>query len=314
MKLSLKTLVDPEKAALARARFHAWWEGEAFDPMTFAAARRGSVEAVDAAVEGQGPSEPPPSEAPPPDPRLTALQILWGGHRLMPGEAAEDRLQPARLGLPATGTLAILGPGLAGPVLASAEAHPGTILAYEWREEAVPHVRHLLSGLGDRARVESLDLDLFAVPSDAWDGAWSLDEFSYAPNPSRLAVQIAKGLKPGASVIIECYAVEGRFSASSAFASAFAEPHLLEAGALKAVLSIAGLGLEDAEDLTQAHLLAAKEGFRRLEQALSLMASQGFEAGVAREIAWEAEGWAHRMSALHVGKLTRRRFVFRKPD
>jgi hypothetical protein len=310
MKLSLKTLIDPEKAALAKARFHAWWEGETFDPVAFAAARQGADETASPATLAEE-AEP---EAPPAEPRLTALQILWGEHRLMPGEAADDRLQPARLGLPATGTMAILGPGLAGPVIAAADAHPGAILAYEWRDEALPHLQHNLFGLRARAQVESLDLDLFAAPHGAWDGAWSLDEFSYAPNPSRLAVQIAKGLKPGASVVVECYVTEGRFSASSAFAAAFAEPHVPESGAVETVLTTAGLGLEDAEDLTAVHLAAAKEGFKRLEQALSLAASQGLEPGMAREIAWEAESWAHRMAALHAGKLTRKRFVFRKPD
>ena len=309
MKLSLKTLIDPEKAALAKARLHAWWEGETFDAAAFAAARQGSGETSGAPAFTEDAPEAPPKE-----PRLTALQILWGDNRLMPGDEAEDRLHPARLGLPATGTMAILGPSLAAPVLAAAEAHPGAIHIHEWREEALPHLRHALFGLRDRAQVESLDLDLFAAPLDVWDGAWSLDEFSYAPNPSRLAVQIAKGLKAGASVVVECYVSEGRFSASSAFAAAFAEPHLPENGAVEAVLTTAGLGLEDTEDLTAAHLAAAKEGFRRLEQALASAASQGLEPGVAREIAWEAESWAHRMAALHTGKLTRRRFVFRKPD
>ena len=31
MALALKGLFDKRKVALARARFHAWWEGEAFD-------------------------------------------------------------------------------------------------------------------------------------------------------------------------------------------------------------------------------------------------------------------------------------------
>ncbi len=305
MNLSLKTLIDPQKVALARARFHAWWEGQAFDPASLEPAPAQAV-------------SPPAADAPEPspEPRLAALQILWGKGRVMPGDDMEDRLQPARIGLPATGVLAVFGPGLGGPLCAAAEAHPGSFLAYEWREEAQAHlayqVRH--PPLSPRTTFEKLDLDLLSAPTEAWDGAWSLDEFSFAPNSSRLAVQIAKGLKPGAVAVIEAYTSEGRFAAGSAFASAFAEPHLAPAEELTTILTAAGLSIEEETDLTPDHLAAAKEGFRRLESALSAAARQGMEAGVAREIAWEAESWAHRMAALNGGKLARRRFVARKPD
>jgi len=307
MKLSLKTLVDPQKVALARARFHAWWEGETFDPAAAASE-------APATSESAAPAEDLP--APAPEPRLTALEILWGPGRLGPGEEHEDRLQPARIGLPATGLLAVLGPGLEAPIIAAAEAHPGNLVAFEWREEAQSHLPYRLahSALAARATAKPLDFDLFTAPVEAWDGVWSLDEFSFAPNPSRLAVQVLKGLKPGAVAVIEAYVADARRPPGSAFASAFAEPHLLEAAELTEVLTAAGFGLEDEEDRTAEHLRAAKEGFRRLEQALAVAAAQGLEAGVAREIAWEAESWAHRMAALSGGRLGRRRIIVRKPD
>jgi hypothetical protein len=304
MSLSLKTLIDPQKVALARARFHAWWEGETFDRAAIAADKQ----------------EQPPPEAtlpePAAEPRLTALEILWGKGRVTPGEEHDDRLQPARIGLPATGLLAVLGPGLEAPILAAAEAHPGDFIAYEWREEAQGHLAYRLANgpVSTRAKAQAMDFDLFAAPAEAWDGAWSLDEFSFAPNPSRLALQLFKGLKPGTVAVVEAYVSDGRRPLGSAFASAFAEPQVMEAAELARVLTASGFGLDEEEDLTADHLRAGKEGFRRLEQALAAAAAQGLEAGVAREIAWEAESWAHRMAALSAAHLQRRRYVARKPE
>jgi hypothetical protein len=67
--------------------------------------------------------------------RLQALAILWGDDRVRPGDATADKLEPARIGLAAEGVLAVLGPGLAGPMVAVAAAHPGKIEVFEWREE-----------------------------------------------------------------------------------------------------------------------------------------------------------------------------------
>jgi hypothetical protein len=309
MKFSLKTLVNPQKVALARARFNAWWEGDEFDPQAFSASQEHHEAALP--LEETVADEPPPRE-----PRVLALETLWGANRLMPGADQDDRLLPARIGLPATGTLAVFGPGLAGPIAAAAEAHPGKFVIYEWREEVLAQLSHRLaqSDLKERCTVRSLDLDLFSAPADAWDGVWSLDEFSFAPNPSRLAVQLAKGMKPGAVAVIECYVQEGRFQTGSAFAAAFGEPHLPASADMLSVLSGAGLTIEEETDIGSDHLTEAKEGFRRLEQALSAAANAGLEAGVAREIAWEAESWAHRMAALSSGKLSRHRFIVRKPD
>jgi hypothetical protein len=304
MKLSLKTLIDPQKMALARARLHAWWEGEAFDPASVA-----SADAVDVAPPAFQDIPEPPAE-----PRLKALEILWGEGRLGPGADHDDRLQPARIGLPATGTLAVFGAGLEGPIVAAAEAHPGEFIAYEWREEAQAHLAFRLgrSVIAGRAKPQNMDLDLFSAPAETWDGAWSLDEFSFAPNPSRLAMQLFKGLKPAGVAVLETYIVDGRGPAAGAFASAFAEPQLMNFEALTSVITAAGFGVEEQEDLTAAHLDAVKEGFRRLEQALS--SAQALGPGVAREIAWEAESWAHRMAAMNAGRLTRRRVVARKPE
>jgi len=314
---NLKSLLEPEKLALTRARLHAWWEGEEFNEEEARAALAAKAKPVDGAGDALG-SIGAIADEPlePAEPRIQALEVLWGHDRVTPGEALDEKLHATRTGLPATGTLCVLGPGLSAPLAAMAEAHPGPFKVFEWRDEALAALggRVKRAGLGDRCEIVKLDFDLFFAPAGVWDGVVSLDEFTYAPSPSRLAVQIAKGLKPGCVAVLETYVADVRIGASSAFATAFSEPHIIPVADLRETLKGAGLTLEDDEDLTSAHIELAKAGFRRLEEALSTVAQGGMGAGVAREIAWEAESWGKRLALLSSGKLQRRRLIARRPD
>src|SRR4249920_3582749 len=99
MALALKGLFDKRKVALARARFHAWWEGETFDE----AAAQAAIEAAandDSKVE-TGSTEDELFDALPFDmpARLTALAAIWGEGRVRPGDDASEKLEPTRLGI-----------------------------------------------------------------------------------------------------------------------------------------------------------------------------------------------------------------------
>ncbi len=141
MAAALKALFDKRGLALTRARLRAWWEGEAFDEGAALAAIEATL-ANDAAPDGDADSElfdEPEYELPP---RLAALAALWGDGRVRPGDATAEALEPARIGLAPDSVLAMLGPGLCAPVLAVAEAYPGKIEVFEWREETVDALKH----------------------------------------------------------------------------------------------------------------------------------------------------------------------------
>src|SRR6185312_13322237 len=144
MALALKGLFDKRKVALARARFHAWWEGEEFDE----AAAQHAIEATanDGASE-TGAAEDELFDAPAFDmpPRLVALGALWGEGRVRPGDETSEKLEPSRLGIAPEGVLAVLGPGLEAPLAAIAGAHPGKIEAFEWRDESFDALKHGLA-------------------------------------------------------------------------------------------------------------------------------------------------------------------------
>jgi len=313
MALALKGLFDKRKVALARARFHAWWEGEAFDE----AAAQAAIEAAanDEPKAETGSAEDELFDALPFDmpARLTALAAIWGEGRVRPGDDASEKLEPTRLGIAPEGVLAVLGPGLEAPLVAIAGAHPGKIEAFEWREETFDALKHGLAKakLAERIGLARIDLEAHVFPLAFYDGLISLDDFAYCGHPPFLALQIVKTLKPGAAAVVECYVGLKCAEFPTAFASAFAEPQIRAHGDLLQVFSDAGLALESDEDLTEGFLGVARAGFKRLGDVLTNNAK--LDVAAMRELAWEAEAWRVRMKLLAQRRLERRRFVLRRP-
>jgi hypothetical protein len=313
MALALKGLFDKRKVALARARFHAWWEGEAFDE----AAAQAAIDAAanDAPKAETGSTEDELFDALPFDMpgRLTALAAIWGEGRVRPGDDVLEKLEPARLGIAPEGVLAVLGPGLEAPLAAIAGAHPGKIEAFEWRDETLEALKYGLAKvkLDERIGLARIDLEAHVFPLAFYDGLISLDDFAYCGHPPFLALQIVKCLKPGAAALVECYVGLNCGEFPTAFASSFAEPQIRAHGDLLQVFSDAGLALESDEDLTDEFLGVARAGFKRLGEVLTNNAK--LDVAAMRELAWEAQAWRVRMKLLAQRRLERRRFILRRP-
>lgn len=312
MALAFKGLFDKRKVALARARFHAWWEGDEFNE----AAAQAAIEATaNDEAEATGGAEEELFDAPVFDmpPRLAALAALWGEGRVRPGDSAGERLEPGRVGVAPEGVLAVLGPGLEAPIAAIAAAHPGKIEVFEWREETFEALQDGLAKvkLDERIGLARIDLETHVFPLAFYDGLISCDDFAYCAHPPHLALQVVKTLKPGAAALIECYVGLKCAEYPTAFASAFAEPQIRAHGDLLQIFSDAGLTLDSDEDLTEEFLDLARGGFKRLGQALTNAAK--LEVAAVQELAWEAEAWRMRMKLLAQRRLERRRFVLRRP-
>lgn len=309
---ALNALFDKRKLALTRARFHAWWEGEAFDEAAALAAleAKGADAPVnDASVEEELFDEPH-YELPG---RLVALGVLWGEGRIRPGDAAAEGLEPARIGLAPDGVLAVLGAGLAAPIAAVANVYAGKIEAFEWREETYEALQHGLrqAKLDERVSLARIDLEAHVFTPNNYDGLLSIDDFAYCSFPPHLAHQIMKCLKPGACAVVECYTGLPSPALASAFASSFAEPQIRAHGDLLKFFGDTGLLVEADEDLTEELLGYARAGFKRLGESLSEAGK--LEVAAARELAWEAEAWRVRMNLMVQKRLERRRFILRKP-
>lgn len=299
-------LFDKRKLDITRARFKAWWDGAEFDPATV-------PETPEAVNESSPDDELFDAPEVPRAPRLEALSLLWGDERILPGDDTADRLAPAQLGVAADGLIAVLGPGLIAPVSALAAAHEGPIAAFEWRDETFEILAQGLrrAKLGERVTATRIDLETHAFEADKFDGVWSLDEFTYADEPTRFAHHMAKTVKADRCVLVEFYAGLPSPDIAPAFASAFAEPHIRAAGDVAHFLIESGLKIEAQDDLTEEHLDCAKQAFKRLESRLK--EAGGVDTAIARELAWETEAWRARLKLLAAGRLERRRIVARKP-
>lgn len=307
-----KALFDKKSVALTRAKLHAWWNGEPFNE-----------EAAVAEIEAKLAAEPAANDAAEADlfdelpyewpARLQALAVLWGEDRVRPGDATADKLEPARIGLAPDGVLAVLGPGLAGPMVAVAAAHPGKIEVFEWREETIEALQHGLkqAKLDERVTAVRIDLEAHVFTPGVYDGLLSIDDFAYCGYPPHLAQQIMKCLKPGACAVVECYVGLKTPELATAFASSFAEPQIRAHGDVLQFFVDAGLVLEADEDMTDDFLFTARASFKQLGERLQ--AAGQLEVAVARELAWEAEAWRMRLQLLATRRLERRRFVLRKP-
>ncbi len=312
MALAIKTLFDKRKLALTRAKFRAWWEGEEFSE---AAAAAEIEAAVNEAAANDAGAEAELFDAPEYDlpARLVALAMLWGDGRVRPGDATADGLEPARIGLPAEGVLAVLGPGLHAPVVALANGHAGKIEVFEWREETLEALTHGIAkaNLADRVSVTRIDIEAHVFAPGAYDGVFSIDDFAYCSYPPHLAQQLMKCLKPGACAVVETYVGLRADELRTAFASAFAEPQIRPHGDILQFFTDAGLALEADEDLTDEFLAMARASFKSLGERLT----QGspLEPAAARELAWEAEAWHVRLRLLAQRRIERRRFILRRP-
>jgi hypothetical protein len=307
-----KALFDKKGLALTRAKLRAWWEGEEFNEEAAVAEIEAKLAAEPAANDAAEDElfDELPYELPA---RLQALAVLWGDDRVRPGDATADKLEPARIGLAPDGVLAVLGPGLAGPMAAVAAAHPGKIDAFEWREESFEALKHGLkkAKLDERVTAARIDLEANVFPPGAYDGLLSIDDFAYCGYPPHLAQQIMKCLKPGACAVVECYVGFKTPELATAFASSFAEPQIRAHGDVLQFFADTGLVLEADEDMTDDFLFTARTAFKQLGERLA--AAGGLEVPVARELAWEAEAWRIRLQLLATRRLERRRFVLRKP-
>lgn len=310
-----KALFDKKGVALTRAKLRAWWDGETFNEEAALAeieaklaAEPAANDTADAGAEDEL-FDAPVYELPA---RLQALAILWGDDRVRPGDATADKLEPARIGLAPEGVLAVLGPGLAGPMVAVAAAHPGKIEVFEWREETFDALKHGLAQakLDERVSASRIDLEAHVFVPNSFDGLLSIDDFAYCGYPPHLAQQILKSLKPGACAVVECYVGFKSPELATAFASSFAEPQIRAHGDILQFFVDAGLVLEADEDMTDDFLFTARAAFKQLSERLQ--AAGKLEVPVARELAWEAEAWRMRLQLLATRRLERRRFILRK--
>jgi hypothetical protein len=295
MLAAIKKPLDPEaRAAMVRSLAH-WWHG-------------GEPPARQSGPTGprKGAIEPDP-ETPP---RVQALEKIWGRGRYMPGTLEIDAELIALLGLAEDARIGALG---VSPQTLRA-APKAMIEVYEWRRELAGRTAAKLTGI---ASVYHTDLDRPRWTGEQFDGLISSEALSFADHKPGTSAAAFRALPPGGRWVMVEYCGEVA-PPPAAFASAFSEPQIVSRDQIVDILEEIGFIIEAEEDVSAPLVEAAGEGFHRLAELMTKLAQADAEeaadrAIMLRELAWEAETWKARRSALRSGRLSAMRFIARKP-
>jgi predicted O-methyltransferase YrrM len=297
-----KTSFGAKIVARTRARLYAWWEGYEYeDPLRFETFDADEPDPHGVTyVASEAIDEPPPYRPPP---KVVALDLMWGENRFRPGDEAFDLETTARLKLEPESVLAILGPGLAAPVIAAALRHAGKIDVFEWREDMFEPLQQGIRKALLEGRVTVIPFNLAApdLPEQHYDGLVSFDDLGDAEASPDLAQHLMKCLKPGARIVVEAFALEGA-----------GEERLRTPSQLVSILREVGFNIEARDDLSHNFLIQAQKGFKNLSARLSNNAE--LEVNEVKELAAEASNWRKRMSSMTQKRLQRWRIVGRRKE
>lgn len=296
---------------MARLKFAAWWEGKDFDE----AAARAQI----AAWQAERAMIKAGDTAPPRTPRLAALEVVWGENRISMGDAEEEAAGAQLLGLMPDQSILLIGGGLGEPAVELARGAQLSVTMCEWRPGCVPAAQNRVArlGLAAKARVDSFEPEAGSFPELAFDAAWSRDELTFVFDKKRLIRRVGAALKPGAAWLVDELVGDKALCGETAFAAAWADPHLWGADELQSAFSERGFLIESEADVTGAAQSALKLAVERIEDRIGLALQRakdsGFGPAMLRELAWEAETIKARQRAFSAGALKRVRLVLRKP-
>ena len=298
----------PARARLAPmlGRFHAWWEGEDWDPEAYPApAEAAADEPAAAGLTVESSQSTPWSPA-----RRQVVEGLWGAGFSAPGDDAQVLALVAPLGLDATRGAIEIGAGLGGATRAIARETGAHVTGLEASPDLVEAAMALSAkaGLAKRAPVT-----LFAPPHlDLADGALdaivSREALFALAAKDELFADCHRVLKPAGQLLVTDYLLARDGDGSAAFddwiANELPQPRPWSVARTLARLDEVGFELRASEDVGAETRKLALAGWDRFVRMLSPGA---VAPDVARAIVGELELWRRRLELLAAGALCCRR-------
>lgn len=325
-------------------KFAAWWNGRdyvapapegedaasapaaaapAAKPVPATDAPAGEAQAADPAPEPAA-ADPAPRASKvaaaaafqPTEVRLKALSTIWGEGRFMPGSPELDSrlLDPIFDLADKAGDIGFIGCDPA--LLKSCASRSSRILrAAEWRaaclaaiQEQCPNVQAFAAEV-DRPK---------AFVDGSLEGLISIEAFAYADHKAGLVARAHRALSDtGCWVLLDTVRTTNK-TPPTAFASAWAEPHVTTAEDIESLLQMAGFKSVERLSVTDEIIYSARAGYARLAHALEEAASGGFQgregALFLQELAWEAQTWRARCRAFEGGALAADVWIARKVE
>jgi hypothetical protein len=312
-------------------KFGAWWNGKEYVAPSETPADEGATASAPAKLEVEAPkklvvvektaaapqaAEASPAAFQPTEVRLKALSTIWGEGRFTPGAPELDSrlLDPIFELADKAGDIGFIGCDPA--LLKSCASRSSRVLrAAEWRTACLAAVKQ-----------ECPDVQAFAAEIDrpkafadgSLEGLVSMDAFAYADHKAGLVARAHRALSAtGCWVFLDTVRTTNK-TPPTAFASAWAEPHVTTAEDIESLLTMAGFKSIERISATDEIIYASRAGYARLAYALEEAATGGFKgregALFLQELAWEAETWRARCRAFEGGALGVDVWIARKTE
>lgn len=273
------------RIAISGRRFHAWWEGYAFDA---------DLERADIAERYGAPAGAGGVEA-------GVAEMIWGAGRREPGDPAWTMRHARTLGLPAKARVIVFGAGGGAPLrdLKAATRWKVSGLAREPAHAPGVALSTYEQALTRPAKVEA-------------DGGLILFDLHRDPDPVAFARFAGGLLKPGAPVSIVDFATARK---GVRFKSCFADAFPRTAAETIRSLKESGFAVSDTIDETRIFAPLIAKGWarwRRVYETARAAPDARRRAAALRFLADYAHVWAERLDALKSGQLQVMRFQARK--
>jgi hypothetical protein len=297
----VKKLIDPNGRGDLMGRFGAWWDGRDYvaPELTLTIEAAPPKENVDT---GAPPRARPQTKS---EIRVKALQLAWGADRFGPGSVDLDGrlLDTVFETMERSGGVGFIGadPALLNMCRGRTER---PVFAAEWRAGCLDAERELTQGV----LLSGADIDRpLTLPDNKLEGLISLDAFAYADHKAGLAGRAYKTLSgTGRWAALDITRTTPRTPAE-AFASAWAEPQLVTADEIDAMLWATGFVAVKRENMTEQVIKAARAQLARMGEALDTAVKAGLDgregALMLQELAWDVQSWRARLRALEGGAL-----------
>ncbi len=257
----------------------------------------------------------------PPDWLLLAEQ-LWGIGNVRPGEENFRADITNTLDLSGETTLAYFNIGLGGAARGLAGSVSLSVTGYERTPEAAVWGSDLCKrlGKGRKVSIARADYDRMVLAKDKFHYIVGKDAFHAVSDKARLFGQLARGLKPGGSLLFTDYVTSAPLSPGDCIVVFGSRPPAVSPCSqddFQKLLSDCGFVLRSSDDLTERYVGFITEGWSNLRAILDHL--EGHAANPARalhfvqNVANEAAVWANRLDALRSGRLSIRRYLANKP-
>lgn len=273
------------KLAFTRRKFHAWWEGYAFD----AAAERAAILARFPGAADLGAR--PVDEIVP--------EIIWGEGRQEPGAPVWTMRFARMLSLPVRAHVIVFGAGGGAPLN---DLKHGT----RWKVSGLTRYDNYSHG-----ELRSYDNALQKLHKASTAGALSFFELHRDPDPVAFTRLAAELLLPGAKAVFVDFTVARKGARLRSCFPAFKYGAPRNHGEYETILRDGGFTMTDYGDETGFFMPLIAEGWagwRQAYEAISNIENMRIRVDLMRGLAAHAHLWAERFDALRSGQLQVTRF------